>query len=488
MILIKLKSKSILALILLSFTWYCSDEITVQSPNTNPGIVIASPGNNSSFPRGAIVEISVNATDRDGSIQSVEFSINGELYFTDDEEPYNFLWYTEDESIGITTISCVATDNEGATNTAELSIQIEYGYRQPVLTTDGWETGTLESVSIDSTSIFSLMNILEQRENHLVHGILIARYNKLVFEEYFDGYRRDDQNTLVRFNRDVRHDQASATKSFTSALLGIAIEEGFIESVDQPVHDFFPEIEWDNDDPRREITLEHMITMSSGIQWDQATYPPLDPRNDLILFATSPTPLQMYLTRPLVHTPGTHMEYSEASLNVVGESIRRSSGVRLDVFADQYLFSKLGIVNRWWNVKQNGWVWSSGDLFIRPRDMLKFGQLYLQNGVWKGEQLIPEEWVEKAKIKYHNFIGSSDWAQQYWYNIYRKVGYSYAWWPLDPSIYGENAFTASGWGDQRIMVLPQYDLVVVFTGGSQWEDPYLTSHQMMSNYILPSIN
>lgn len=439
------------------------------------------------FSKGDTVEISIDISDEIQNIDYIAFLIDGGTRQQNTEPPFHFTWRTAYESAGDHTISVIVGLGGIELTLEEIVVELTYRYIVPENSGDGWETATLESVGIDPTLILSLMNILSGQNHHLVHGILIARNGRLIMDEYFPGYRRDDQNNLVFFNSGVIHDQASATKSFTSALLGIAIEHGFIESIYQPVHDFFPEIDWGTDDPRREITLEHMITMSSGIQWDQAAYAPLDPRNDLILFATSTDPWQMYLSRPLVHNPGSHMEYSEASINVVGECIRRSSGLRLDEFAQSFLFDRLGITDRYWNVKQDGWVWASGDLFIRPRDMLKFGQLYLQDGAWNGEQVIPTEWVDKASEPFHTFDQYSNFHERHLMTTHAMTGYSYAWWTLDSQIYGEIAYSATGWGEQRIIVLPEYDMVVVFTGGSQWDDPYLTSHQMMTRYILPSI-
>ena len=119
--------------------------------------------------------------------------------------------------------------------------------------------------------------------------------------------------------------------------------------------------------------------------------------------------------------------------------------------------------------------------------MLKLGQLYLQDGLWEGEQIIPREWIECTSVPYFVFDGSFSAHEQYWASVADMIGYSYAWWTLDPETYGYDAFTAAGWGDQRIMVLPEYDMVAVFTGGSQWEPPVLTSHEMMIKYVLPSI-
>ncbi|MDJ0767118.1 MAG: serine hydrolase [Myxococcota bacterium] len=454
--------------------------------NSPPSVNISSPNEGLEVNVGESVEIVAEATDNDGTVQSVRFYKNGVQIGSDSESPYTIIWNTEGESRRLVRIQVVAQDDDGATSAANTTVYTNWIYEQPENTGDGWVTASLLDAGLNPEPFVDLMYNLRSQSNHRTHGILVARHGQLVFEAYFPGYRRDDQGTLIRFDRDVLHDMASATKSVTSALLGIAIDQGFIDSIDLRVHELFPEFPWLATGEKAEMSLEHMINMSSGLEWDQATFQPLDPRNDLVLFSRSSTPWSFYFSRPLVATPGTHMTYSEASINVVGEAIFRSSGQQVDGFADTYLFGELGIADRTWGVTAYGRVWSSGDLFLRPRDMLKIGQLYLQDGVWDGEQLIPQSWIDLASIPYVEFDATSEAHERYWAAVADKVGYSHAWWTLSEETYGADAFTASGWGDQRIMVLPEYSMVVVFTGGSQWEDPHLTAHEMMVGFILPS--
>jgi CubicO group peptidase (beta-lactamase class C family) len=193
-------------------------------------------------------------------------------------------------------------------------------------------------------------------------------------------------------------------------------------------------------------------------------------------------PWEWYLSRPLVTVPGEEFLYSEGSINVVGEIIKRSSGLRLDLFSEKYLFTPLGIGNYWWYLVNPGigFIWASGDLRQRPRDMARFGQLYLQKGEWNGQQIIPSAWVEASAKKVFTF------SAPFWSLEWGMVGYGLAWW-IKSSEYGAGAFAAVGWGDQFIMVLPAYDLVTVFTGGSYYQDPIISSHEMMIQYILPAI-
>jgi CubicO group peptidase (beta-lactamase class C family) len=359
----------------------------------------------------------------------------------------------------------------------------DYTYRIPEQTDDGWETASLTEVGMNQEYLVNLINKLNNYQNHRVHSILIVRYGKLVFEEYFSGLSHPTIGSQpIDFDSETLHVLSSVTKSYTSALLGIAIKRGFIQDVDQKVFDFFPELHSLNSGQKSQLTIKHMITMSSGLQWDQTTYPILDERNDIALMQHAPNPWEMYLSRSLDTIPGEEFLYSEGSINVVGEIIKRASGLRLDRFAEQYLFTPLDIDRHWWYLvkPEIGFIWASGDLRQRPRDMARFGLLYLQDGKWNGEQILSPEWIEDTAQKYFTFVppfGSLEWG---------LVGYGYAWW-IKSSDYGLGSYAAWGWGDQFIIVMPEFDLVVVFTAGSYYNNPIWSSHDIMLQYILPAL-
>jgi CubicO group peptidase (beta-lactamase class C family) len=354
----------------------------------------------------------------------------------------------------------------------------DYVYRVPEQVDDGWETASLADVGMDQASLENLMNRLRDAPRHLVHGIAIVVDNKLVFEEYFSGLTHPTYGELpVTYHRERKHCLSSVAKSVTATLLGIAIGEGMIASVDERVFDYFPELAELDVGQKNEITLEHLVTMSAGLEWDEHTYPIGDPRNDLMMWLSHPGDLVRFvLERPVVTDPGTQFNYSGGLTNVLGEVVSRAGGLRLDQFSQEYLFAPLGITDFSWWVLRPDFVYASGDVSLRLRDMAKLGQLYLQGGVWEGEQVVPAEWVEASASPYFTF--PSPW--------HGHRGYSYGWWPMTAE-YGAGAFAASGWGEQAIIVLPEFDMVAVFTGGSYWREPLLTYDQMMRGYVLPAI-
>jgi CubicO group peptidase (beta-lactamase class C family) len=356
-------------------------------------------------------------------------------------------------------------------------------YEVPVQTNDGWETASLSSVGMDETPLLKLLDKLNEIGDHRIHSLLIVKDGKLVFEEYFPG----NKFNLARFTGETgfdmydTHNLCSATKSFTSALIGIAIDKGFIQSVDQKVFDFFPEhSELLTIAPEKhDITLEHLLTMRSGLEWDDETYSYFDPRNDMYQLFNSSDPIRYILSKDLIETPGTVFAYRNCNTNLLGEIVRRASGQRLDIFARDYLFGKLGVTDYEWQRLPNNVIFCSGDLRLRPRDMAKFGQLFLNGGTWEKEQAISQEWVE---ISTQKFTSLNNW----WGGV---DGYGYQWWQWE-EIYGVNypAYMASGWGGQWIIVSPDMNTVVITTAGNYYTDVLMPVQTILVNYILPSIS
>ncbi len=354
----------------------------------------------------------------------------------------------------------------------------EWIYQRPEQVGDGWETASLVDVGMDPAPIADLVGALKSSPGHLVHSIVIAVNGALVLEVYFDGFTHPTYGeNPISYGREIKHCLSSVAKSVTATLLGIALDRGFIAGVDDGVFDFFPELADLNTGPKRDITLEHLVTMSSGLEWDEWTYPIGDPRNDLMKWLVHDGDLVRFvLERSLVADLGVTFRYNGGLTNILGEVIHRASGLVLDRFSEVYLFDPLGISEFSWIHLRPDFVYASGDISLRPRDMAKLGQLYLQGGNWEGEQLLRRAWVDASASAYLTF--DSEWQGH--------VGYSYGWWPKSEA-YGAGAFAASGWGDQAIIVVPEFDMVAVFTGGSYWEDPLMTSHEMMLGYVLPAV-
>jgi CubicO group peptidase (beta-lactamase class C family) len=363
----------------------------------------------------------------------------------------------------------------------------DWVYYPPAQVGDGWETASLEDAGMNLAPLADLMNQLHGRSGHLVHGILIVRHGKLVFEEYFDGRTHPTFGEQpISFNRETEHCLSSVAKSFTATLLGLAIDHGFISGVDVSVFDFFPQLQDLNVGPKRDITLEHLVTMTSGLEWDETSRSLRDPLNDLTAWLnltrnTSEDPVRAVLERPMVAAPGTLYRYGGGNTNVLGKAVQNAVGQRLDGFARRYLFEPLAIQRVWWWLLRDDFVYASGDIALRPRDMARVGLMYLNGGMRNGRRILSPEWVEASASPYTE-IPPSD--PHFGRNGF--AGYSCGWWIKNDS-YGRGVYEASGWGGQRITILPNLNMVVVLTGGSYWEPARYSPDTIVTGYVLPSV-
>jgi len=355
-----------------------------------------------------------------------------------------------------------------------------YEYRVPPRTGDGWETASLEEEGLDEERMVRLMGDLRRIGDHQVHGIVLVRGGRLVFEEYFEGRRMSlgRYTGETGFGREDTHSLASATKSVTSTLVGIALDRGALSSVQQRVFDFFPEhADLVAADPRRAaMTLEHLLLMEAPITWNDEEVPYSDASNDLVRMFTSADPLRYALSKDLYAAPGALFDYCNASTNVLGDIVRRATGRRLDHFADTVLFAPLGITTfRWYRMSPDV-VLASGDLELRPRDAAKIGLLFLNRGMWNGRRVVSSEWVDRATARLVRPDAAHSWA----------VSYGYGWWHLDLAADGRTypAYTAAGWGGQWIAVVPSADLVLVTTGGNYDRAEPMDARRMLEQYVL----
>ena len=355
-----------------------------------------------------------------------------------------------------------------------------YDYRVPEQMDDGWPVAHASDVGLDEKTLCEMVDRVRDGTYENVHSILIVKDGKLAFEEYFEGYRwfydRDRyRGEKIRFDVDTVHNLASVTKAVTSALVGIAIDRGYIEGVDTPVFDFFPAYTHLRNEIKDQITLHHLLTMSSGLQWNEGEYGYDDDRNDLIRLFREPDPVAYILSRPVIHEPGSTYYYSGGDVNLLGEVIKVATGQRMDAFAEEVLFAPLGITRYEWDFINRDVVHASGNLQLRPRDVAKFGTLYWNDGVWlDGQQIVSSEWVQTSIQGHIPIPGSGDSYGYQWRLRTYRVGSS--------TVQG---YSKAGWGGQWAMVFPEQDTVVVFTGGNYASrDP---AGEIAARYILAAV-
>ena len=319
--------------------------------------------------------------------------------------------------------------------------QNSYKYNQPEQLNDGWQTADLRTQGLDTTKLYQLFAQLPEAE-HELHSILAVQGGELLLEEYFDDQQRDDQ-----------HDLRSASKSIRSLLIGIAIDQGFIGSIDDPIQKYLRPLEAKkNLDYRKEkITIRHLLTMSPG--WDCNDRDKGSAGQEDRIYRKKDW-LQYALDLSIINEPGAVSSYCSIGTVMLMEVLERASGMSLDGFAKKYLLDPLGISNyRWDHTSKKEVISAAKRLYMTPRDMAKIGQLVLQNGNWNGQLLVSEAWIAQSTNQ-HTFIGESGYGFLWWMNAFPYEG---------KAIPG---FAASGNGGQYIVVFPEIDAVFVFTGGA----------------------
>lgn len=278
-----------------------------------------------------------------------------------------------------------------------------------------WPTSTPEAQGINSNDLIGMLDWIEANQYN-VHSILIMRHGKLVMEAYYPPFTRQDIQM-----------QFSGTKSFLSALFGIAVGEGKIQNINQSFLNYFQDVPIQNmSEWKQQITILDLLNMTSGLEM-------CDNYMD-----DYPDPVQTSLDKPVHFEPGTDFEYNPCNAIILADILEKATGMRAYDYGEVKLFKPLGIKDVFWASYGTGLTQGNVGLMVNARDMLKFGMLYLQNGVWEGRQVIPADWV----------------AATFTMN---DKGYGYQWWQ------GLGGIGASGYSGQRIFVFPQQDIVIVIT-------------------------
>ena len=295
---------------------------------------------------------------------------------------------------------------------------------------NGWQFDEPESHGMDSAVLDGLAGAIEDIE---ICSVVVAKEGSIVYEYYKVGY---DEQSVFRFN--------SCTKSFSSALIGIAIDMGILSGVDVPISEFFPQISESGDARKQDITVEHLLTQTTGINWPES-----GSGNMFREFTQSPNWVEFVLEQPTAASPGDIFNYSTGNSHLLAAIIQELTGETADEFAVKYLFKPLGISSTEWRIDPQGVTDGGNGISMTARDAARFGQLYLDGGSWKGSQIVPKAWVEESTAA-HN--GGQ-------YDIYGSYGYQ--WWVK--SFGGYDAYFANGHGGQYIIVVPELELVTVIT-------------------------
>ncbi|MFT3824306.1 MAG: serine hydrolase [Chitinophagaceae bacterium] len=351
---------------------------------------------------------------------------------------------------------------------------------KPVQANDGIATGTLRSVGLDSLKINEMSAKISEGIYPNIHSVLIARNNTLVYEQYWPGKDENwgDSLGVVPHGINDLHDCRSVSKSIVGACIGIAIAQGKIKGVEQRVFDFFPEYKKQDTGLKSNLTIKHLLTMTSGLVWNE-DIPYTNPENSEVRMIGSKDPIGFVLSQPMDAVPGKVWKYNGGNTQLLAAIIEKVSGLKIDQFALDYLFKPLGITSYDWN-KYPGTSLpaAASGLRLRSRDMLKFGLLYSNSGVWNGRQVVPASWVQESsqfQVARNGQREGGGYGYQFWVFVSQR------------SLVQLQLVTAVGNGDQRIFMDNDRKLVIVVTAGNYnlW-DIKKGSDALLHDYIYPA--
>jgi len=358
-----------------------------------------------------------------------------------------------------------------------------YSYVKPVQLADGLPVDDLYNVGIDTGKIVALTKLILDNTYPNIHSLLILRHGKIVYENYFAGEDEIDGGAPVGYVNhgiDSLHDCRSVSKSFTSACVGIAVKQGYIKSIDEPIFSYFPEYAKYFDAAKRKITIRNLLTMTSGLEWNEkVSY--LDADNSETQMDRSNDPITYILSRKLTSTPGTVWNYSGASAMLLGEIIWKATGEKLDKYAAKNLFAPLGIRKYDWrsmlynkNIPAAAW-----GVRLRSRDLAKFGLLYMNYGKWGNTQVLDTVWV-KQSLSAQGPRSSDPNSPQ---------GYGFQFWVgqmVQPKYKTVIPF-ANGNGGQMIYFWRSMDILLVFTCGNYNRNDIKNNTDAAFGYMVPAV-
>jgi CubicO group peptidase (beta-lactamase class C family) len=259
-------------------------------------------------------------------------------------------------------------------------------YQGDYYPTESWRECSPGEVGIDEDRLISLNNEIVRliEMDYDMHCLLIVKDGYIVAEQYYSIY----------FDEMVEHKIHSCTKSFTSAAVGIAIDRGYINGVNERMFEFFPEYEMDNlTEEKKSITLEHLLTMSAGLDWNELDVYYSDPENAFYQWRRADDRTRFILDRPIEYRPGSIHDYNSGLSDLLSIIVEKETGMRTDSFAEKYLLAPIGIDDYYWATDPAGHAIGFGQMRLTPRNMARFGYLYLKNGRWEDKQIISENWI-----------------------------------------------------------------------------------------------
>lgn len=332
------------------------------------------------------------------------------------------------------------------------AFKLEYEGFEPINRNDGWNVSTPENENMDRFLLDEAYRLVYKDNRFtMARSMLVIRNGKLVAEAY--PHDKEDIDRIANIQ--------SMTKSFTSILAGIALEKNLFDSVNQTLYSIYPEYFTENPE-KKNITLKHSLTMTTGIDFDNG-------EDTQTLYQTEDNSVEFVLSRPKEYEPGIVFHYHDGAPHLVSAAVQKKSGMSFSEFANQNLFQPLEIHDWKWESANDGQTFGAFSLFLKPRDVAKFGQLLIQNGNWHNQQLVDSAWIAEA-TQMHVNSGAGGGPYGYYFWIY----------PAYP------AYVCDGHGGQRIMIFPEKNLVIVYTAWGYTSGEFFDHFNEMADLIFNS--
>src|SRR5229473_3453739 len=388
-------------------------------------------------------------------------------------------------------VSCVLLVQNAPLRARESQVA---GPRVSAWPTHGWAKAAPASVGVDAKVLAGLDADLASGKYPLVDSFAVFRCGSAIFERtYSHDYGKiyaKEAKTVGPLNAHLTgpynyfdpawhpyyhgtdlHTMQSVSKTVSSVIMGIAITRGdFKAGLDTPLLKYFDVAKVKNvDDRKRRITLRHVLTMTTGLDWnEEVAYD--DPKNDADLMEATDDWVQYVIDKPMAQEPGKVFNYSSGVSALLAFIFQKETGQDIEKYGEKYLFTPLGM-DHYWKRSPMGVVDTEGGLFLRTTDLAKIGYLYLHDGTWEGQQIVSTDWVKQSLAP---FIEAEEGFK-----------YGFKWWLLPRTDRTGYVWMARGFGGQRLMVFPDENLIVVFTGWEILKDP--AGDRELVNRILPAV-
>lgn len=360
--------------------------------------------------------------------------------------------------------------------------------------TRGWTQSQPAALGLDEKALSALGNDLANGKFSLVDSFAVYRCGELAFQRSYahdygqiytkEAHERGPLNAHLTgwynyfdpawhpyYHGTKLHTMQSVSKTVTSIIVGVAITRGdFKAGLDTPLLHYFDVSKVKNvDDRKRRITLRHVLTMTTGLDWnEEVAYD--DPKNDASLMEATEDWVQYVVDRPMAHDPGKVFNYSSGVTELLAHIFEQETGKDIEQYGAQYLFAPLGI-EHFWKRTPLGVIDTEGGLFLKNSDLAKIGYLFLHGGLWEGKQILTKEWVQESVSPFTDAEG--------------QYKYGFKWWLLPRTDRQSFVWMARGFGGQRLMVFPEEDMIAVFTAWEILKDE--ATDRDLVNRILPAV-